>query len=431
MLVLRGGRVIDPSQDRDEPADVVVDAARIVRVGPNAAAGLTGHGVQVIEAAGCWVVPGFVDLHVHLREPGHEYKEDIESGLAASAAGGFTAVCAMPNTKPVNDTRAVTELMVSKASSCSGPRLHPFGAITVGSKGVELTEMADLKDAGAIGVSDDGVCVMDSGVMRRALEYAKTFDLLLSQHCEDHGLTRGAQMHEGRRSTQLGMRGWPREAEDIIVARDLILAEMTGARYHVAHASSLGTVRLLREAKARGLHVSAEVTPHHLLLSEDAVVGYDTACKVNPPLRSEADRDALREALRDGTIDCIATDHAPHSCLEKDCEFEAASFGILGLEPALAVLLDLVRQGHLSERRLIEALSVAPARIGRLPGGSLRVGGVADIAVIDPEHRWTLEAAALRSRSSNTPFLGQQLQGAVVLTLVGGHVVHRLAIPSS
>jgi dihydroorotase len=345
MLVIRDGRVIDPSRGFDEVADVVVESGRITRLGRGASAQLAGEGVRVVDATGHWVVPGFIDLHTHLREPGHEYKEDIASGLRAAAAGGFTRVCVMPNTKPVNDTRAITEMMMARGRAAGGPHLHPFGAATLGSRGEQLTEMADLRDAGAIGVSDDGKCLMNSAVMRAALEYARTFDMLFSQHCEDHNLTSGAHMHEGKVSTRLGLGGWPRAAEDIIVARDLILAELTGARYHVAHVSSLGAVRLLREAKSRGLAVSAEVTPHHLMLNHEALLGFDTACKVNPPLREPEDIEALRQALKDGTIDCIATDHAPHSSLEKDCEFAAASPGMIGLEPAVPALLDLVRDG--------------------------------------------------------------------------------------
>ncbi len=423
--VLRNGRVIDPKNGRDEECDVVVEDGRIARVGRGAAEGVEGERVEVVDCAGKWITPGFVDLHVHLREPGQEYKEDIASGLAAAAAGGFTTVCAMPNTRPVNDRRAITEAMLAKARDARGARLRVFGAVTMGSAGEQLTEMGDLREAGAIGVSDDGVCVMNAAVMRRALEYARTFDLLVSQHCEDHHMTAGAQMNEGPISTRLGLRGWPREAEDIIVARDLVLAEMTGARYHVAHISSRGAVRLVREAKSRGIAVTAEVAPHHLLLTDDAVIGYRTFCKVNPPLRSEEDVEAVREGLRDGTIDCIATDHAPHSPLEKDCEFEAASFGILGLEPAFPTLLELVRGGHLSATRLIEALTSAPARAGKLEGGTLDVGARADVAILDPAHAWTLTPSALRSKSHNTPWLGKELTGAVVQTLVGGEVVYR------
>lgn len=428
LIVLRGGRVLDPSQGLDETADVVIEAGRIKHVGRDAGAAYeAGAEVRIVDATGLWVCPGFIDLHVHLREPGQEYKEDIASGLDAAAAGGFTAVCPMPNTRPANDTRAITEMMMARAQEHAGARLLPFGAVTKGRQGIELTEMADLRDAGAIGVSDDGVCVMNAAVMRHAMEYARTFDLLVSQHCEDHDLTAGAQMHEGARSTQLGLRGWPRAAEDIIVARDLLLAEMTGARYHVAHISSLGAVRLIREAKSRGLRVSAEVTPHHLLLTDEALLSYDTYCKVNPPLREEADREALREALADGTIDCIATDHAPHTDLEKDCEFEAASVGINGLESAIGSMLRLVRDGVFKPLRFVESLSTAPARlIPDFEGGSLREGRRADVTLLDPDARWILDEEALRSKSHNTPLLGRELTGRPVMTIVGGRVVHEL-----
>jgi dihydroorotase len=424
MLVFRGARVLDPSTKLDAIADVVVENGRILRVGRDAGAALSGEGVRVIDASGLWLAPGFIDLHVHFREPGQEYKEDIASGLQAAAAGGFTAVCPMPNTRPVNDNRAITEMMVARAKSAGGPRLLPFGAITKKSEGKELTEMADLKEAGAIGVSDDGVCVMNAAVMRRALEYAKTFDLLVSQHCEDHHLTAKADMHEGRVSTRLGLRGWPRVAEDIIVARDLLLTEaIGGARYHVAHISSMGAVRLIREAKSRGLAVTAEVTPHHLTLTDEDVLGYQTHCKVNPPLRSDEDKEALIEAVKDGTIDCIATDHAPHSVLEKDCEFSDASNGINGLETTFPALLPLVTSGTFSPLRLIEALSTSPARVGRIEGGSLKEGQRADLVLLDPEARWTITREALRSRSHNTPLLNQEVVGAVRMTVVAGEVV--------
>jgi dihydroorotase len=423
MLVLRGGRVLDPSRDFDAQADVVIDGGRILRVGRGAGDGIRGEAVRIVDATNQWVVPGFVDLHAHFREPGQEYKEDIASGLRAAAAGGFTSVCAMPNTKPVNDTRAITEMMMARARNAGGSRLYPIAAATVGSDGKQLTEMSDLREAGAIGVSDDGRCVMNAAVMRRALEYARTFDLFFSQHCEDHHLTAGAQMHEGEISTRLGLAGWPRAAEDVIVARDLVLAELTGARYHVAHISSLGAVRLLREAKSRGLRVTAEVTPHHLALTHEALLGYNTACKVNPPLRTGEDRAALRDALRDGTIDCIATDHAPHSDLEKDCEFEAASPGLIGLETTVPVLLDLVRDGSLSPLRLIEALSTKPARIAGIEAGGLAPGAPADVSVIDPMLDWTVDSSSLCSRSANSPWLNQTVRGRAVLTIVNGEIV--------
>ena len=421
--VLRGGRVLDPKSGRDEEADVVIEDGRIARVGRGAAQGVEGERVEVIDCVGLWITPGLVDLHVHLREPGQEYKEDIASGLAAAAAGGFTTVCAMPNTRPVNDRRAITEAMLSRARDVKGARLHVFGAVTRESAGKELTEMADLREAGAIGVSDDGVCVMNAAVMRRALEYARTFDLLVSQHCEDHHMTAGAQMNEGPVSTRLGLRGWPRVAEDVIVARDVLLAEYTGARYHVAHVSTLGAVRILREAKSRGIAVTAEVTPHHLLLTDAKLLGYDTACKVNPPLREDADVAALREALADGTIDCIATDHAPHGTLDKDCEFSEAAPGMIGLELCVPLMLGLVERGVFSLTRMVEALTRAPSRIAALPCPRLREGAEASLTLVDPSRTWVVERSRLRTKSKNSPFYGQTVKGMVLATVVAGDVV--------
>ncbi|WP_437330927.1 dihydroorotase [Sorangium sp. So ce381] len=425
LLLFVGVRAVDPAQQLDDVIDVVVEDGVITRAGRGAATDELRRAdrAEIIQGDGLLLLPAFVDLHAHLREPGQEYKEDIASGLAAAAAGGFAHVCAMPNTRPVNDTRSITEAMIARARAIGGPALHPIGAITMGQKGAELTEMADLKDAGAVAVSDDGRCVTSSSVMRRALEYAKTFDLTIIQHAEDHALTDGAQMHEGAISTRLGLRGWPRVAEDIIVARDVLLAEATGARYHVAHISSLGAVRILREAKARGIAVTAEVTPHHLTLTDAAVLGYDTACKVNPPLREQADVDALREALADGTIDAVATDHAPHSTLEKDCEFAEASPGLIGLELVVPVLLDLVRQGALPLGRLVDALTRAPARIARLDAPTIKAGARAELCLVDPNLSFVLDPARLRSKSKNTPFLGRQLTGRVKMTLASGRVV--------
>ena len=353
----------------------------------------------------------------------------MASALRAAAAGGFVDVCAMPNTKPVNDTRAVTAKLIERARSLGGARLHPIGAITVGQKGESLTEMAELKDAGIVGVSDDGRCVTSSSVMRRALEYASTFDLPVIQHAEDHALTEGAEMHEGAVATRLGLRGWPRVAEDIIVARDLLLAEYTRARYHVAHVSTLGSVRLLREAKSRGIRATAEVTPHHLMLTHDAVLGYDTACKVNPPLREREDVEALRAALADGSIDCIATDHAPHSELEKDCEFAAASPGMIGLELCLPVLLELVRDKVLTLARFVDALTAAPAKIAGLQVPRIREGARADLVLVDPAERWTIDPARLWSKSTNTPFLGRDVTGRVLMTVAAGQPIFELARP--
>jgi dihydroorotase len=425
LLVLVGVRAVDPACQLDEVVDIVVEDGFVTRIGRGAATPeILGSGrAEVIRGEGLLVLPAFVDLHAHLREPGHEYKEDIASGLAAAAAGGFAHVCVMPNTRPVNDTRSITEAMIARARAVGGPALHPIGAITLGQKGAELTEMADLKEAGAVAVSDDGRCVTSSAVMRHALDYAKTFDLPVIQHAEDHALTDGAQMHEGAVATRLGLRGWPRVAEDIIVARDVLLAEATGARYHVAHVSSLGAVRILREAKARGIAVTAEVTPHHLTLTDAAVIGYDTACKVNPPLREQADVDALREALADGTIDAVATDHAPHSSLEKDCEFAEASPGLIGLELVVPVLLDLVRARSVSLSRLVDALTRAPARVAGLEPPTLKVGARAELCVVDPGLRFVLDPARLRSKSKNTPLLGRELTGRVRMTMAAGRVV--------
>jgi dihydroorotase len=424
ILVITSVRAVDPARSLDAVVDVIVERGAVTRVGPGAATPeIRGaERARVIDGRGRLLFPAFVDLHAHLREPGHEYKEDIESGLAAAAAGGFAHVCVMPNTRPVNDTRSITEAMIARGRELGGAVLHPIGAITRGQEGRELTEMADLREAGAVAVSDDGRCVTSSAVMRRALEYARTFDMPVIQHAEDHALTEGAQMHEGAIATRLGLRGWPRVAEDIIVARDVLLAEATGARYHVAHVSSLGAVRILRDAKARGVRVTAEVTPHHLMLTDASVIGYDTACKVNPPLREQADVEAVRAALADGTIDAIATDHAPHSSLEKECEFSEASPGMIGLELVIPVLLGLVREGALPLARLVDALTRAPSRVVAIEAPSIREGAVAEIVLVDPEAVFVVDPARLRSKSRNTPWLGATLTGRVLLATAGGRV---------
>jgi dihydroorotase len=424
VVVFRGVRAVDPAGSLDAEVDVVVEKGMVTRVGRDASKDLVASShVRIIDAGGQWLLPGLIDLHAHLREPGQEYKEDIKSGLGAAAAGGFTDVCVMPNTKPVNDHRAITEMMVGKARALGGARLHPITAITMGQKGEALTEMADQKDAGAVAASDDGRCVTSSAVMRRALEYARTFDLPIIQHAEDHALTEGASMHEGAVSTRLGLRGWPRAAEDIIVARDLILAEYTGARYHVAHLSTLGAVRLLREAKSRGIKATAEVTPHHLLLTDASCLGYDTACKVNPPLREEADLEALQQALADGTIDCIATDHAPHSPLDKECAFAEAAPGMIGLELCVPLLLSLVERGVITLSRMVDALTRAPAQIVALPVPRIRDGSRADLVLVDPGVRWTVDVTRLRTKGRNTPFAGRDVKGRVTLTMASGAVI--------
>jgi dihydroorotase len=426
-VVLVNGRVIDPSAARrgapiDRAADVRVVDGKIAEVG----AGLTGH--RVVDLGGLWVTPGFVDLHVHLREPGQEYKEDIVTGTRAAAAGGFTTVCCMPNTRPVNDQRAVTELIVRRGREAGLVRVHPIGAITAGLEGAALAEIAEMRDAGIVAISDDGRPVMNAGLLRRAMEYARTFGLPVVQHAEDLDLAEGGSMNEGAVATRIGVRSQPACAESSMVARDLEICAWTGAHYHVAHASAARTAALVRDAKARGLPVTAEVTPHHLVLTESACSHYDTNTKVMPPLRTTADCEALLEALIDGTIDCVATDHAPHSPVEKHVEFECAAPGMLGLETALPILLALSRDtgGRLSVARVIEALTDGPARVFRLPAGTLAPGALADLAIIDPELAQTISTEGLSSRSKNTPFLGRTFRGRAVATMVGGRVVYDL-----
>jgi dihydroorotase len=381
---------------------------------------------RIIDVKDHWVVPGLIDLHVHLREPGQEYKEDIETGTRAAAAGGFTTICCMANTKPVNDQRAVTELIVRRAREVGLVRVKPIGAITQGLEGKRLADIAEMKDAGIVAISDDGRPVMNAGLMRRAFEYAKTFDLPLVQHAEDLDLAEGGAMNEGAVSTRIGIKGQPACAESAMVARDLEIVEWTGARYHIAHVSTARTVALVRDAKRRGLPVTCEVTPHHLALTDEACSHYDTNTKMMPPLRTQADIDALLEGLADGTIDAIATDHAPHSPVEKDVEFECAAPGLLGLETALPIILDFVRMGTLDDKRAIAALTGGPARTFGLPGGALAVGAVADICVIDPERPLTITADTLSSKSKNTPFLGQKLAGRAAMTFVEGRCVYDL-----
>jgi dihydroorotase len=421
-LVLRGGRVFDPAAARpvDQAADVRIANGRIVEIGR----GLVGG--RIIDIKDLWVVPGLIDLHVHLREPGQEYKEDIETGTRAAAAGGFTTVCCMPNTRPVNDQRAVTELIVRRAREAGLVRVRPIGAITHGLEGKALADIAEMKEAGIVAISDDGRPVMNAGLVRRAFEYAKTFDLPLVQHAEDLDLAEGGAMNEGAVSTRIGIKGQPACAESAMVARDLEIVEWTGARYHIAHVSTARTVALVRDAKRRGLPVTCEVTPHHLALTDEACSHYDTNTKMMPPLRTAADQEALLEGLADGTIDAIATDHAPHSPVEKDVEFECAAPGLLGLETALPIVLDFVRMGTLDDRRAIAALTGAPAKAFGLPGGSLGIGAIADLAVIDPERPFMLTADAIASKSKNSPFLGQKLAGRAVLTLLEGRPVYDL-----
>ena len=426
MLVLRGGWVVDPERNVDERADLRVRDGRIVEIAADLS--VADGEAEIIDVTGCWVVPGLVDLRTHLREPGDEHEEDLETGLAAGAHGGFTALCAMPGTTPVNDTRAVTDLVLARASRLDGPEVWPFGAITKGLRGEALTEMGELKAAGCVGVTDDRRSVSDAGLLRRAMEYARTFDLVVAQHCEEPALTRGSVMHEGPLSTRLGLRGSPAEAEEAAVTRDLRIAELTGARFHVSHVSTAGAVEAIRQAKARGLPVSADVTPHHLTFTDAALAEFDPNAKVLPPLRSSADREALRAGLEDGTLDAIATDHAPHAEPDKDCELAIAAFGMIGLETALPLVLALIADGSLSRRRAIEALTTGPAGV---LGKRRTLEGADALTVIDPEHEWTVDGTTLRSRSRNTPLLGQTLRGAARLTFARGRVIHRLRASGS
>jgi len=420
-LLIKGGRVVDPANGLDGVADVLVTDGRIAKVGR----GLKGpEGTHVVTATDQVVCPGLIDIHVHLREPGFEYKETIASGTRAAAAGGFTAVACMANTLPVNDNRSVTDYILAKARVEGAVRVYPIGAVTRGLKGKELAEMAELAEAGCVAFSDDGQCVMNAEVYRRAMEYALPFGTPMISHAEDEHLAHRGAMHEGFVSTELGLLGQPAAAEDVMVARDILLAELTGAHVHIAHLSSAGAVRLVREAKARGVRVTAEVTPHHLLLTDDAVREYDPNTKMAPPLRTKRDVEAVREGLLDGTIDCIATDHAPHALSEKEGEFSECANGVIGLETAVPVLLDrLVRTGVMDLSTLVARLSSGAARLLNLPGGSLAPGAPADITVLDLERAWTVEPSRFRSRARNTPFAGWTGTGAVALTVVGGKVV--------
>ena len=420
-LHLRRNRIVDPRSGTDRELDLIVSDGRVVRTGKGLA---TPSGALVIDGEGLLLVPGLIDLHAHLREPGEEYKEDIASAGRAAAAGGFTAVCAMPNTNPTNDNRAITELIRTRAAAVAGIRIYPVGAVSKGLKGEVLAEIGELKDAGCVAISDDGRPVMSPMLMRRALEYGRTFGLPVIQHAEDLDLSEGGVMHEGACSTSAGLRGQPGQAEDVMVARDLALVELTGARYHVAHISTAASVKLVREAKCRGLPVTCEVTPHHLMLTDQACLTYDTSTKVNPPLRSAVDVEALREALADGTIDAVATDHAPHTSIEKLVEYDHAAFGMIGFETALPLVLRLVNEGRLSLKDAIERMTWGPARIFGLEGGTMPEGAVADLTVIDLEKTWTVEPGRLLSKSRNTPFGGWEMKGKVMMTVVGGKIVY-------
>lgn len=416
---IKNGRIIDPGNHTDRIGDLLIINGRIAGADQPVPPETTE-----IDAAGYWVVPGLIDMHVHLREPGEEYKEDILSGTRAAVAGGFTAVACMPNTRPVNDCRAVTAQILARAAQAAA-RVYPVGAISKGLEGHQLAEFGEMREAGVVAVSDDGRPVRDSQLMRRALEYASDFDLVVIAHSEESSLSSGV-MNEGAMSTRLGLKGIPTAAESIMVYREIALAEFTGTRVHIAHVSTAMAVDLIRSAKTRGVQVTAETAPHYFTLTEAAVVDYDTNTKMNPPLRSEADREAIRSALADGTLDAIATDHAPHSILEKETEFDAAANGIIGLETALPLALALVRDQVIDAKQLVELMAVNPAAILGVPGGTLNPGAPADITLIDPEHEWLYTKEQAHSKSHNTPFLGWQLQGRAALTMVDGEIRHSL-----
>ena len=421
-LLVRGGRVVDPAAGRDGTFDLLLRGGVVVAVGSR----LSADGAKILDAAGLLVFPGFIDLHAHLREPGREQAETVATGLKAAAAGGFTAVCAMPNTDPVNDSRAISEYLVSKARGVAGPRLYPIGAVTRGQAGVELAEFGEMQIGGVVAVSDDGKWLADGALLRRAFEHARLFGLPVIQHCEDPSLSGGAPMHEGAVSTRLGLPGQPAIAEAAAVARDLLVAEVSGGRLHVAHLSTARALELVREARARGLRVTCEVTPHHLTLTDEEIArsSFSTNYKMNPPLREPSDCDALAAGLEDGTVDAVATDHAPHHEDDKALDFGTAPFGVVGLETAAAVGYDrLVRTGRLSLPRFAEVFSAGPARALDLPGGTLAPGAPANLTLFDPQRRWRVDASRFESLSRNTPFEGWDLVGAPAATIVEGRVV--------
>lgn len=424
-LLIANGYVIDPSEGQNSGKNLLIEDGRII--GLLDRSDHVPEGAEVFDATGLIVAPGFIDLHVHLREPGQEYKETIETGAAAAVAGGWTSVCAMPNTDPVNDSPAVTRFIIEQAERARLANVFPVGSITKGTNGAELAEMGEMKQAGIVAVSDDGRPVPTAGMMRRAMEYARGFDLTVVDHCEDRSLAAGGVMHEGRWSLRLGLRGIPATAEEMDAVRDCALAELTRARVHLAHVSTRGALESVRRAKERGLPVTCEVAPHHWALSDEMVEGYDTNTKMNPPLRSPDHVAAILEGLRDGTIDAIATDHAPHHADEKALEYDHAPFGITGLETAVGLALDrLVHEGTINLQRLVELCSVNPARIFNLGDrGTLRRGAWGDVTILDPELQWTFDVARSKSKSRNTPFDGWTMRGAAVATIVAGRIVYR------
>lgn len=420
---IKNGEIIDPVNGVVKKADIVIEKGKIVKILPYRTFKAEGPRLRMIDASNKMIIPGLIDMHVHLREPGHEYKETIATGGKAGAAGGFTGLACMPNTLPPNDCRPVTEFILEQAKKAGLSKIYPVAAITMGQKGEVLTEFGDLKEAGAVAVSDDGFPVKNSEIMRRSLEYAKYHDLTVISHSEDTNLSNGGVMHEGVVSTRIGLQGIPAASETIMVYRDTALADLTRCPVHIAHVSTAGSVELIRRAKERYIPVTAETAPHYFTLDHHAVVKYDTHTKMNPPLRTEEDVRAIKKGLADGVIDVIATDHAPHSTLEKNLEFDKASFGIIGLETALPLTLNLVREGVLTLAQAIRKLSTNPASVLGVTGGSLMEGTPADLAIIDPEYEYVLEEKDILSKSKNTPFMGKALKGRNELTMVGGRIV--------
>jgi len=422
-LLITGGTVIDPTSDLHGTHDVVVRDGLVAAVAEPGT--ISRDGSEVLDASGCLVLPGLIDMHVHLREPGYEYKETIETGSQAAAAGGFTAVACMANTNPVNDSAAVTSSILERAREVNLVRVYPIGAVTVGLRGERLAEIGEMRRAGIVAVSDDGQPIMDGELMRRVLEYTGMFGIPVIAHEEDRAIAGGGVMNEGAMSLRLGLKGMPAAAETVMVARDIALAEQTGGCVHIAHVSAAGSVELIRAAKARGVPVTGEASPHHFTLTEEAVDGYNTNAKMNPPLRTAGDVEAVRAGVRDGTLDVIATDHAPHHRDEKEVEFDAALNGIVGLETAVPLALRLIDEADVPIAAVVRALSTNPAKILGVPGGSLAVGAPADVSVIDPRRRWTVDPVKLRSKSRNTPFSGWEMVGQAVATVVGGRIVYR------
>jgi len=422
-LLIANGYVIDPATQVNGGKNLLVEDGRVVGLVDRSET--APEDAKLIDATGLIVAPGFIDMHVHLREPGQEYKETIATGASAAVAGGWASICAMPNTDPVNDNPAVTRFVIEKGLAAKLANVFPIGAVTKGSAGKELAEMGEMKDAGIVAVSDDGRPVPAPGMMRRALEYANGFDLTVVDHCQEPSLSAGGVMHEGRWSLILGLRGMPAAAEEVDAVRDCVLAKLTGARVHLAHVSTRGAIEAVRRAKDAGIRVTCEVTPHHWTLTDEAVADYDTNTKMSPPLRSEEHITAIIEGMKDGTIDAIATDHAPHHLDEKGLEFDQAPFGITGLETAVGLAFDLVQQGVISLERVVEMCATNPARIfGLEDRGSLYAGAHADITILDPQLEWVFDVKKSKSKSRNTPFDGRAMQGAAVATIVGGRLVY-------